>query len=74
MIMDTNTVSIELCRRMEACLNELAEAKGVARCGLVYAMAQLIDALKKQLQVDEKTQEDQSCMTEHIQSPSATEP
>lgn len=40
-------VSQEFLKRMHNCLEEMAEAKGVERCALIYAMAQLIDGVQK---------------------------
>ena len=37
----------EIVSRMNNCLNELADATGVQRCALIYAMAQLIGVLDK---------------------------
>ena len=69
--MDNNLTPIEICDKMASCLNEMAEAKGVARCGFIYAMAQLIELMRDRLA---EGQEGQSCTTEHIPSPSETEP
>ena len=74
--MDNNLTPIEICDKMASCLNEMAEAKGVARCGFIYAMAQLIELMKDQLQAGAPANDrgEQSCTTEHIPSPSETEP
>ena len=40
-------MSQEFLKRMHNCLEEMAEAKGVERCALIYAMAQLIDGVQK---------------------------
>ena len=43
--------------RMHKCLGEIADAKGVERCALVYAMAQLIDSLQTGVQQNEQVYE-----------------
>jgi hypothetical protein len=69
--MDEQLTPIEICGRMASCLNEMAEAKGVARCGLIYAMAQLIELMQDRLA---EGQEGQLCTTEHTPSHSVMEP
>ena len=39
--------SKEVVEKIVSCMNDLADAHGVARCGLMYAMAQLVDALNQ---------------------------
>ena len=79
--MEGNITPIEICNRMGACLDEMAEAKGIARCGLIYAMAQLIDCMQGLLKGEREAPEmpetlevDIPCTTEPIPSPLETEP
>ena len=37
----------DLFNKIVSCMDELSDAKGVARCGLMYALSQLIDAYRK---------------------------
>ena len=50
-------MSQEFLKRMHNCLEEMAEAKGVERCALIYAMAQLIDGVQKAVMDEQNTYE-----------------
>lgn len=39
----------ELYRNIITCMEELSEAKGITRCSLIYALAQLIDTYKNEV-------------------------
>ena len=46
--------SEEVFDRIVSCMNELADAKGVSRCGLMYALAQLIETLQQGVTANEQ--------------------
>lgn len=37
----------DLFNRIVSCMDELSDAKGISRCGLMYALAQLIDTYRE---------------------------
>lgn len=43
--------------RMHKCLGEIADSKGVERCALIYALAQLIDAVQNGVKQNEESYE-----------------
>ena len=43
----------EIASRMKNCLEQLSDARGVERCALIYAMAQLIDTMNETISAED---------------------
>lgn len=46
--------SKEVINQIVSCMNDLADARGVARCGFMYAMAQLVETLNQGVNANEE--------------------